>query len=98
MKLPIFITSQTEQDLENIYDWYEKRSKGLGSEFIRIIDSNLAQIQRYPEAYLVVLKNLRRKIIRRFPYALFYLITEKQVTVLACLHLKQAPQQQSRFQ
>lgn len=98
MKRPVVLTPQTEQDLEKIYDWYEQRNKGLGSEFIRIIDANLSQIQRYPEAHPVVRKNIHRKIIRRFPYALFYIIAETQIVTIACLHLKQDPQQQSRLQ
>ncbi|ANV83845.1 addiction module toxin RelE [Picosynechococcus sp. PCC 7003] len=98
MKRPVVLTPQTEQDLEKIYDWYEQRNKGLGSEFIRIIDANLSQIQRYPGAHPVVRKNIRRKIIRRFPYALFYIITETQIVIIACLHLKQDLQQQSRLQ
>lgn len=93
MNPPVFISPQAEQDLEKAYQWYEKQSKGLGSEFIRMIDANLAQIQRNPSAYPLVLKEIRRKIIRRFPYALFYIVNETQITVLACFHLKQDPQQ-----
>jgi hypothetical protein len=36
----------------------------------------------------VVLKCIRRAILGRFPYGLYYLIEDQRIVVLAVLHLK----------
>jgi hypothetical protein len=38
-----------EFELQEAYNWYEGREPGLGSEFMRCIDSCLQLIHRHPE-------------------------------------------------
>jgi toxin ParE1/3/4 len=36
-------------------------------------------------------KEVRRVLMKRFPYALFYLIQEESIVVVACFHAKRDP-------
>ncbi|MEM7593126.1 MAG: type II toxin-antitoxin system RelE/ParE family toxin [Cyanobacteria bacterium P01_A01_bin.83] len=92
MTYKILIQQEAELDLQDAFNWYESNSRGLGSEFIRAIDASLSQIQRNPFAYQVVYRELRRKLIRRFPYGIFYLIESETIYVIACFHVKRSPQ------
>lgn len=93
MNYRLLIQPEAELDLEEAYNWYEKGSSGLGSEFIRAVDASLALIGRNPFAYRVVYQQVRRKLIRKFPYAIFYFVEEDTIVVVACFHAKRDPQQ-----
>lgn len=47
----IKISEEAELDIDEAYQWYESQVNQLGSEFIRVVDNNLALIQKNPFAY-----------------------------------------------
>lgn len=49
-------------------------------------------LARNPHQYQVQYKDIRRAYLRRFPYALHYLIEGETVSVLACFHFRRDPQ------
>jgi hypothetical protein len=75
MALAIF-RAVAELELKEAYLCYEEREPGLGMEFMRCVDSSVPLILRHPEIYPVVYKNVRQAVLRRFPYSIFYLITD----------------------
>ena len=90
MTYKIKISEEAKLDLENAYQWYESQINQLGSEFIRVVDKNLASIQKNPFAYPIIYNNVRRKLLPRFPYGLFYIIQENLIFVFACFHVKRS--------
>jgi toxin ParE1/3/4 len=46
----------------------------------------------YPESYPVVTRHLRRALIDRFPFAIFYLTDAEVIQVFAVLHTSRDPQ------
>jgi toxin ParE1/3/4 len=96
MGYKIKISPEAELDLEDAYKWYESQVNQLGSEFIRVVDKNLTSIQQNPLAYPIIYRNVRRKLLPRFPYGLFYIIQDNIIFVLACFHVKRDPQQWKR--
>ena len=91
MTVQIGFRPEAESELTEARDWYRERGLGLGDEFLRAVDSCLATIQRLPESHPVVYRDIRRALLRRFPYGIFYLIEGNVVTVLACFHAKRDP-------
>ncbi|MNC88169.1 hypothetical protein D3C83_39590 [compost metagenome] len=49
------------------------------------------EIVRNPAAGLVVRGAIRRRLIRRFPYALLYRATSSEIRILAVMNLKRRP-------
>jgi plasmid stabilization system protein ParE len=45
----LVVRDAAEQDISEAARWYEERSPGLGSEFLRAVDVTLAEIARMPE-------------------------------------------------
>jgi len=90
MNIEIIIRPEAESDLADAHKWYEERSEGLGSDFLRSIEATIAFIKRYPKMYPKVYKNVRRALIRRFPYGIFYIISQK-IVVIAVLHARRDP-------
>ncbi|WP_026730904.1 type II toxin-antitoxin system RelE/ParE family toxin [Fischerella sp. PCC 9605] len=93
MNYKLLISPEAELDIEEAFEWYEESNPGLGYEFVRVVDSCLAGIGRNLLAYPLVHQEIRRALIRRFPYGIFYLFEEDTIIVIACFHVKRDPQQ-----
>ncbi|MFQ4141676.1 type II toxin-antitoxin system RelE/ParE family toxin [Chlorogloeopsis sp. ULAP02] len=93
MNYKLLIRPEAELDIEEAYEWYEEGNPGLGYEFIRAVDACLASVGRNPLPYPVVNQEVRRALIRRFPYGVFYFLQEDIITVIGCFHVKRDPQQ-----
>lgn len=92
MSRQIIIRPEAGAEVQAAFDWYEEQSDGLGFEFLRAIDACLSGVQRNPLAFTVVHEpNVRRAIVRRFPYALFYLVDETAIVVIAVFNIKRHP-------
>ena len=77
--------------MEEAYRWYEERSPGLGTEFLRAVEASLAGIARHPELYAEQYRGARRALVRRFPYGVFYTAREERIEVVACFHVRRDP-------
>ena len=94
----LHLTSAAEQDLADAIDWYEEQHPGLGNEFLLSVDATFSNIRRNPEQYPVMYRGLRRALVRRFPFSVFYLVESPQITVLAVFHVRRNPKEwKSRF-
>ena len=78
-------------DILEARQWYESRSAGLGSEFARAVDAASAVILRFPASNPQVRGDVRKAILRRFPYSLLYVASQDAITVLACFHHRRDP-------
>ncbi len=89
----IIMRPVAETEVNDAFRWYEDKSEGLGSEFMRALDAVLASIQRNPTAYAIVYKQMRRALLRRFPYGIIYLVGNNEIIVLGCFHASRNPKQ-----
>lgn len=48
-------------------------------------------IAENPERFPAFRKDIRRAVLRRFPYSIFYRIVSGHVVVIACFHGKRHP-------
>jgi len=87
----LVVREAAEADIAEAARWYEQRSPGLGSEFLRAVDVTLAEVARMPERYPLVRGRARRALLRRFPYAVFFVASPDLVSVFACLHARRDP-------
>lgn len=88
----IIVRPEAEAEVRQAFDWYETQSKGLGLEFLRAVEACLSAVSRNPFAYTVIkVPNVRRAVIRKFPYALFYLVDDDAIVVIAVFNMKRRP-------
>jgi len=83
---------EASDDIKHAYQWYESVRPGLGEDFLLMIEEAIARIEREPYAFACVYKSVRRKLLRRFPYGIFFVVEEGTVVILAVLHFRQAPE------
>lgn len=91
MSLPLIITPEAEADLAEAKAWYERKREGLGEEFVLCVEAALGHICRVPAAATEVYPGVRRVIVQRFPYGVFYRVDPDQIAVLAVYHSKRDP-------
>jgi toxin ParE1/3/4 len=78
-------------DIEYAHVWYEEQRPGLGAGFVGQVDAVLESLRDHPEAHAVVESGIRRALLRRFPYGVFYVVEREAVVVLAVLHQSRDP-------
>ena len=91
MSFGIFIRPEAESDLEEAAIWYEKQRRGLGGEFIDEVRRTVRLLTENPYLYHVVHQNIRSALIRRFPFATYYLIEQKTIIVISVMHGSRDP-------
>lgn len=91
MSVPLIITHKAEMDLAEAKAWYEDKREGLGKEFVMCVEAALDHIRRSPTAAKEVFPTVRRLVVRRFPYGIFYRVDPDQIAVLAVYHSRRDP-------
>ena len=56
------------------------------------LDSTIQLIAAMPAAGRVVYRGLRRALVRRFPFAVYYVLEGEQIVVRGVLHMSRHPQ------
>ena len=80
------LSPAAESDVRDIYAWYKKQGEGLGLEFRRALGDCLERVRNNPMSSPKVHGEIRRALLRRFPYGVFYVIRESEVGVLGVFH------------
>ena len=91
----VIFTQAARGELIDAQDWYEREATGLGSRFRQAIDALIDRMSDNPREFPIVFKNVRRALLRRFPYSLFFVVEDDTLIVIACFHASRDP---SRWQ
>jgi plasmid stabilization system protein ParE len=93
----LVLRPQAETELLDARDWYEDQHPGLGGAFATEVERAVGGILQAPLAYPRVQGEIRRALLRRFPYAIYFRATPDEIVVLAVIHGRRHPQRwQSR--
>jgi len=80
-----------QRELVDGIRFYEIESRGLGGTFLGQIERCVRSIVEHPHAGSIVRGDVRRRLVRRFPYAILYSIRREGVRVLAVMNMKRRP-------
>jgi len=89
--IKLIIKPLAEIDAKEAMLWYNDKLEGLGREFLLSLDAKINAIQRNPKQFPIKYKNIRRALIDRFPYGIFYIIENETVYIIAIIHTKRNP-------
>ncbi len=88
--LPIIVRPLADADARDAKAWYAGRSSEAAERFVDALAATVSLISDHPYAFQRVDEATRRAVLRRFPYAVYYRVTEEAVIVLA-VHGRQDP-------
>ena len=79
------------REVGEAYEWYETQSPGLGTEFELAFELQLKRLEQVPLLYPEVISGIRRTLLPRFPYGVFFVVRNDLVHVLAVIHNARNP-------
>jgi plasmid stabilization system protein ParE len=88
--ISLFVEPSALSDIEEASAWYETQRPGLGIEFVLELDKSLEKIQANSAAYRIVYLRYHRLLLRRFPYAVYFLLEDGEARVQAVLHQRRS--------
>ena len=69
--------ADADSDVETAFDWYEAELPGLGQQFLNELERAYERIAAGPSRYQRVAGEIRRVLLRRFPYAVYFVAEGK---------------------
>ncbi len=91
MSVTLAFTERATRDITDAFEWYEAQRFGLGDDFVIALRKTFALLQMMPDAGPVVHRDLRRVLLRTFPYAVYYRVGSDRVEIRGCLHQRRSP-------
>lgn len=86
----------TDLDVEAAFEWYENERPGLGLEFLDELRASYNRIVGGPLKYQELRGGIRRALLKRFPYAVYFATEGDLVVVVAVLHASRDPAEWQR--
>ena len=87
----LVLSTHTERDLFAAMGWYNHIRPGLGDDFLLCVEQALHRILEFPEASPAIAGEVRRTLVRRFPYAVLYRIRPRRIEGEAIFPLRANP-------
>jgi plasmid stabilization system protein ParE len=91
MTVEVRLRAEAEQDLAESSAWYEQQRTGLGQEFLDEALATFSAIADIPNGFAVIYRSVRRALLHRFPFAVFYIFDREGVMILGVLHASRHP-------
>ena len=86
------VSAAAQRDLAAAKEWYaEQPTPDLDRRFQLELEKVFQQMDGFPTSFPVVYKDVRRAILHRFPYAVFYHLRSSTPYVLAVVHQARDP-------
>jgi toxin ParE1/3/4 len=85
-------TPAARAEILDAQDWYETQQAGLGLRFRGQLQMVVNRMTENPYQFPVVLQDIHRARLRKFPYSLFFRIEAESLVVIACFHGSRDPQ------
>ena len=91
MKRRTFVRPEAQTDIREAARWYENREIGLGLRFLREIRASLQHISDSPLMFPVIEEEVRRALLHKFPYSIYFVNEAESVSIIAFLHQHRRP-------
>ena len=75
-----------QDDIEDAFEWYRSQSPTAAVRFLVAVDEVLVAIGERPESFPIVTGVLRRALLRRFPYAVYFKVSDRTIAVVGVVH------------
>ena len=80
-----------EAELTEAARFYEDRMPTLGAQFLDAIDQAVAVVVSAPGRWPLIEADVRRFLLRRFPFAIYYRVLPDHLRILAVKHHRRHP-------
>jgi mRNA-degrading endonuclease RelE of RelBE toxin-antitoxin system len=89
--MPIEFLEIANTELSDAQRYYNKQQSNLGNIFKQEVYSSLLRIQEFPKAYAKTEGNIRKYLLHKFKYSIFYSIEKTNILIIAIAHQHRKP-------
>ncbi|WP_177421552.1 type II toxin-antitoxin system RelE/ParE family toxin [endosymbiont of Lamellibrachia barhami] len=82
---------EAEAEFNAAIEYYEDVDPGLGYDFAIEVYSSIQRSVAFPKAWPVIETEIRRSLVRRFPYGVLYSEEKEGIYIVAVMHLHCQP-------
>jgi plasmid stabilization system protein ParE len=87
----LVVRPQAEIDVADAVAWYEDQRAGLGNQLLDEIESVMERVVHSPFQFPQIRDEVRRALLRRFPYSVYFRMSHETVDIIAVLHQHRDP-------
>ena len=80
------VRKQAKVEILDAFARYFQNSPPAAQRFVVAVDEAIARIEEAPEQFPVIHGRLRRALLRRFPYAVYFKIYPSVISVVGVIH------------
>lgn len=87
----VVLAPGAESDIADAFLWYRERNRLVADAFRVEVFDTIDRVVAAPLSRPADEEDNRKRILRRFPYAVFYEVLDSTVTILAVAHHRRRP-------
>ena len=87
----VVLAPAAESDIEEAFHWYQERDAAAATAFRAEALEAIDQLAADPLRWRVDANGNRRRLLKHFPYSVWFEVTADAVTVLAIAHHRRMP-------
>jgi plasmid stabilization system protein ParE len=91
MKKHVKFLPDAEEEMYEAAKYYQSQTSGLGVDYLSEIERAIASIAQSPMTWPKLEGELRRRLVRRFPFSILYYIESEEIVIVAVAHLRRKP-------
>jgi toxin ParE1/3/4 len=89
---PVVFDSEAKDEFDAAASYYESQRAGLGDDFVAEVEQAVQRIARMPQSFPPYGPcGLRKCVLRRFPYNVFFLELDDRIWIAAVAHQRRMP-------
>jgi len=82
---------EEDEEFNKAIDYYEDIEPGLGYDFAQEVYSTIKRSVEFPKAWPALEDEIRRSLVRRFPYGVLYSEEREGIFIVAIMNLHRKP-------
>ena len=91
MKYALRFLTEVDEDATAACEWYEEHGAGLGEGFLQEFYGAAQSILANPLLYRAIDRTIRRCLLRRYSYSIYFTIEDDMVLVIGLFHCARDP-------
>jgi plasmid stabilization system protein ParE len=91
VSLPVVLRKEAQEEFDEAFDRYDAWRIGLGSKFLAAVEQVFLRISQFPRMHAIAIADVRKGVVRRFPYCVYYGPHADRIEVIAVFCTKRDP-------
>jgi len=87
----VFVLPEVEAEIAAAFSWYLERNPQAADAFRTEVFDAIDSLSEAPTKWKVTEDGARRRVLRHFPYTVFFDVEDQSVFVLAVAHQRRVP-------